>query len=256
MRRERQFGKKGMPKVPRDNEENNWGFGTDDQVNQLAGAMYGSVVISIREEAAAYDIGAYRLRRTFEAARTEADRSTAILMFALAEDLMLSGLKQNLHGDVKGGWKELSSGNGLLATASDRITLLALLDWIQPTVYADLRVLKTIRNHFAHHPDVIGFDDKRVQGLVSALSSVEKPGLETMGKGGATAKSPRKLFLLRAASTLVRLVSNLAIGPAARQGNVAPGHVEELSWEQLPSNLQELHRIMAEHMIAVVSSAS
>lgn len=173
--------------MTRDSEENNWGFGTDDPVSMTAGRMYGAEVARVREQAASYDIGAERLRKTFEGARAEADRSSAILLFALAEDLMLSGLKQHLHGEVKGGWDELSGGNGLLATASDRITLLALLSWIHPTVYADLRVLKTIRNRFAHHPDVIGFDEQKIRSQISALTPIEKALLQKMAVGADTA---------------------------------------------------------------------
>lgn len=154
---------------PKDKDENNWGFGTDDPVSQLAGTMYDAQVKRIREQVSAYDIGAARLRSTFSAARSEADRSAAILMFALAEDLMLSGLQQHLRGDVKGGWAEVSSGNGLLATANDRITLLALLGWMEPVVYSDLRALKSIRNLFAHHPAAIGFDDDKAKSYIATL---------------------------------------------------------------------------------------
>lgn len=241
--------------MTRDSEENNWGFGTDDPVSMTAGRMYGAEVARVREQAASYDIGAERLRKTFEGARAEADRSSAILLFALAEDLMLSGLKQHLHGEVKGGWDELSGGNGLLATASDRITLLALLSWIHPTVYADLRVLKTIRNRFAHHPDVIGFDEQKIRSQISALTPIEKALLQKMAVGADTVISPRQLYLIRAGSTIVRLVLNLAVAPAARKGNVAPGHIDMVDWEQLPPNLQELFNISAEHMAAVMSPA-
>jgi hypothetical protein len=121
--------------TPNDSEENNWGFGTNDLVNTVAGRLYGHQVGIVRKESARYDIQAERLRKTYSAAREEADRSAAILFFAMAEDLMLHGLKQHLHGEVNGGWNEISSGNGLLATANDRITLLTLLGWIDPVVY-------------------------------------------------------------------------------------------------------------------------
>lgn len=214
--------------------------------------MYGHQVNLVKEEAAKYDIQADRLRKTLEAARTEADRSAAILIFAMAEDLMLSGLKQHLTGEVKGGWSELSGGNGLLATASDRISLLMLLNWIHPTVYADLRIIKSIRNQFAHHPDVIGFEHQKIRGQVSSIFALEKALVEAMGDGVDQALSPRQMYLCRAANTLIRLVFNLAVAPAARREKVAPGHIDNAGWEKLPDNLQELHRILAEHVIYVV----
>jgi DNA-binding MltR family transcriptional regulator len=226
-----------MAREPRDSEENNWGFGTEDPVNTLAGKMYGARVKAHKEEAAKYDIGAERLRKTFDAARAEADRSAAILLFALAEDLMLHGLKQHLQGEIKGGWDEVSSGNGLLATANDRITLLALLAWIHPVVYSDLRVLKAIRNRFAHHPDTIGFDEHKIRSHISALFPAKEAVLPTVGLSPDAVISPRQLYLARAGSALTRLVINLAVAPAARLDRVAPGHIDMVPWDQLPPNL-------------------
>jgi hypothetical protein len=236
--------------TPKDSEENNWGFGTDDPVNTAAGKLYGHHVRIVRDEAAKYDIKAERLRQTYAAAREEADRSAAILLFAMAEDLMLDGLRQHLHGEVAGGWQEVASGNGLLATANDRITLLALLGWIHPTVYADLRIMKAIRNRFAHHPDVIGFDENKVRGFISSLSPQEKAPLAAANAADAPL-TPRQLYLLRAGATLMRLVHNLAVAPVARRENVAPGHVDGADWAQAPANIQELHRILAEHVLLV-----
>ncbi len=207
-----------------DSEANNCGFGTDDQVSIVSGKLYGERVRSLRENVASFDIQSERLRNTFAAARAEADRSAAILLFALAEDIMLHGLRQHLGGEVQGGWSEVSSGNGVLATANDRITLLALLSWIHPGVYADLRIMKTIRNRFAHHPDVIGFDEPKTRSYISSLSKVEKAPLAAIESADA-ALSARQLYLMRAGSVLMRFVYNLAVAPAARRERVAPGHV-------------------------------
>lgn len=234
-----------------DSEENNWGFGTDTREELLAGRIYGHAVERVRSAAAEHDVQCERLSKTLEAARSEADRSAAILLFALAEDLMLSGLKQHLSGQVKGGWDDVSSGNGLLATASDRITLLALLGWIHPAVYDGLRTLKSIRNRFAHHPDVIGFDEQKISGFVSALAPLEKTTLEALGRPRTSKLTTRQTFLCRSANIIVQLVSNLAVAPSARTEKVAPGHVDMVPWEKLPTNLQDLYKILAEHMAAV-----
>lgn len=238
------------PMTPTDSEENNWGFGTDDTASMVAGKLYGHHVGIVREEVAKYDIQADRLRKTYAAAREEADRSAAILLFAMAEDVMLHGLKQHLRGEVAGGWDEISSGNGLLAAANDRITLLALLGWIQPLVYSDLRIMKAIRNRFAHHPDVIGFDENKVKSFIASLSPQEKAPLSAADAAGERL-TPRQLYLLRAGGTLMRLVHNLAVAPAARRENIAPGHVADGDWAKAPANMQELHRILAEHMLLV-----
>lgn len=244
------------PAKARNNEANNWGFETDSQVGLVAGRMYGANVATVREVVASYDIGADRLRRTLAATRSEADRSAAILIFALAEDLMISGLRQHLPGNVKGGWEEIASGNGLLATASDRISLLALLGWIHPEVYADLRVLKTIRNRFAHHPDVIGFSDSKIRSSIATLAPHEKHPIEVITGVAHKSLTPRQLYMLRSGGLIIRLVANLAVAPTARQLNVAPGHIDMVPWSELPPNLQELMQISAEHLVAIVQKSS
>lgn len=235
---------------PKDSEENNWGFGNDDLVNTTAGRMYGHHINLVREELASYDIQAERLRKTFAAARVEADRSSAILMFAIVEDVMLHSLMQHLHGEVAGGWKDLSSGNGLLATANDRMNILALLGWIHPLVYADLRIMKSIRNLFAHHPDVIGFEDNKIRGLISSLSPREKLALSILEADPPL--TARQTYLVRAGSTLMQLVYNLAYAPVARRERVSPEHVDYLDWKKTPDNIKELHRLLAEHVLSVV----
>jgi DNA-binding MltR family transcriptional regulator len=164
---------------------------------RVARAMYGQQVDHVRQHAAELDLKPERLRRVFLAARTEADRSVAILMFALAEDLMLDAIKRYLNGDVKGGWDEVTSANGLLANANDRITLLHLLSWIHPAVYADLRLLKSIRNRFAHHADVSNFEDGKIRSWISAISLTEAAALAAAIEAGVprpTKFSARQLF--------------------------------------------------------------
>ena len=90
-----------------------------------------------------------RIQQAFAIAKTEADRSASILLFALAEDMMLDSFKCHLNSNLRGGWSGVTGSNGLLATASDRITLLELLYWIRPQTCTDQRLMKSIRNRFA-----------------------------------------------------------------------------------------------------------
>jgi len=152
-----------------------WGFDGDDAETVVARAIYASGVTRVRAEVAQLDVQSQRIRRVFESARREADRSAAILIFALIEDLMLESFKNNLSGsNIKGGWDEITRGDGLLATANDRLSLLGMLDWMQPKVYEELRLLKSIRNRFAHHADVDGFDDRNIRSWIGALHPAEK----------------------------------------------------------------------------------
>jgi DNA-binding MltR family transcriptional regulator len=217
--------------------------------------MYGAAVSRVREHVITLDLQPERLRRVFGTARNESDRSAAILVFALAEDLMLDAMKRYLSDDVQGGWDELVGGNGLLATANDRITLLRLLNWIHPIVYADLRLLKSIRNRFAHHAEVIGFEDQLVRNWIAAMKTSEVPAIRAVTNMEEVILrnelNARDLFLMRSCLVITRMVGNLAVAPRARLSQVAPGHVEGDSWDTCPENLKELNRIAAEMVLSV-----
>ena len=148
-------------------------------VTLVGNAIYKHQVETARKRAASFAIDLNRIRRVFTTAFAESDRSAAILLFALAEDLMLHCLREYLNANVPGGWKSVTDANGVLATASDRITILHLLFWIRGATSADLRLLKSIRNRFAHHADVDSFDDPKIRGWVSSLSPYETPALAT-----------------------------------------------------------------------------
>jgi DNA-binding MltR family transcriptional regulator len=244
--------------VEKNENDPTWGFEGDSEEIRLVRAMYGGAVDHARQHTAKLDLQPERLRKAFKAARCEADRSAAILVFALAEDLMLDGIKRYINADVKGGWAEVTGGNGLLATANDRITFLYLLQWIQPSVYADLRLMKSIRNRFAHHADVSHFDDRVISGWISAMSDTEATALAAVP--GARVERPtkpdaRQLFLIRSTLVVTRLVANLAVAPQARASQVAPGHVEGQGWELYPDNLKELNRIAAEVILRVIDQS-
>jgi hypothetical protein len=115
-----------------------------------------------------------RLKKVFAVAKAEADRSAAILMFALAEDLMLAAIHRHCNTQIPGGWKDVTEGNGLLATASDRLTFLFIVNWLRPSTHANLRLMKSVRNRFAHHADVEGFDDAKIRGAIGSMFAIEK----------------------------------------------------------------------------------
>lgn len=229
-----------------------WGDDSSLRV-RVAKAIYGTQVSHARAKAEAHDLQLDRLRRVFATARTESDRSAAILIFALAEDLMLDGFKANMNPGVKGGWASVTDANGVLATASDRITMLQLLYWVRDRTCEDLRLLKSIRNRFAHHADLESFADPKIAGWISSLSHREKPVFTLFPEDERKAWrsfTSRELYLMRACSAVAQLVSDLAVGPAASAERVAPGDVEGRDFDALPENLKEARRVTAEVFLA------
>jgi hypothetical protein len=229
---------------------------SEELVSRVAQAIYGSQVNEARKTVAEQDLGLERIRAAFETAIIEADRSAAILVFALAEDLMLSGLRRNMNDNVAGGWKAHAEGNGVLATASDRIAILELLWWIKSHTAADLRLLKAIRNRFAHHADVGSFGDTKISGWVSTLSDCESVLKRVLPQKALQKFSPRELFLMRSAGVIVRLAAELAIGPVARSLRVEPRDVEGPTFDQSLDNLRDAERLSAEIMLKFVDQGS
>lgn len=234
-----------MPLQSLDKNET-WGFDGDDMVSRVARAMYGNAVVRSREHTAGLDLGCERISQALQTALNDSDRSAAILIFALIEDLMLDYLKRYLSIDyIKGGWDEVIGGNGLLATANDRITLISLLGWIRPVVYNDLRLLKSIRNRFAHHAQVDGFVDSAIQSWIASMKVTEESAVNAFMEDGYQLLkmfSPRQKYLMRASMIVTELLTDLAIAPNARQAQVAPGHVSG-SWDDMPENIKEVRRL-------------
>jgi hypothetical protein len=220
-------------------------------VRHVAKAIQESVVIRARKRIEEGKIATEKIERTFVIAQAEADRSSSILLFALAEDLMLDCLKVHLNPQAHGGWDSITGGNGLLATASDRISLLELLYWIQPSTGADLRLMKSIRNRFAHHAEVHSFSDNKISGWVSSIHHHEKAALNPIEYYRTKRPTIRNAYLMRAAGTLFHLVSDLAVGPIAMQERLDPSLLFNRDFDRLPLNLQDAARAQARLMLQV-----
>lgn len=220
-----------------------------DLEHRVAGALYDVAIQSALEHMQDYDFQLDRLRRVFAVIGNESDRSLAILLFALAEDLMLISLKHYMTGKTKGGWDEVTSSNGVLATANDRITILELLAWIRPGIANHLRLMKSIRNRFAHHAEVNDFADTKVRGWLSSMDPIEGSVLKAMETSDIEPlKTPRALFIMRSVLTVTALVTDLAVQPAAIAAKVWSGDITR-SYDDGPEPLRELRRIAAETII-------
>lgn len=213
---------------------------------KVAQAIYGSLVEQARKAASERDPDVARIRRVFDAAFRETDRSAAILVFALAEDMMAEGLRQNLNNEIRGGWSSALEPTGLLGTAANRITLLHMLDWIRPETANDLLTLKSIRNRFAHHAELDGFTDQKIRSWIANLQRVEEPVQKLMReKYDELPFSPREQYLARACSVISRLAFDLIVGPISKKRGVNPNDVIGPSFEDALPKLKEVHYALA-----------
>lgn len=211
--------------------------GNDNEaVERVAKALYQVQVNSARDGVAAVKFDLDEMRRVMDVAIAESDRAAAILLFAYAEDMMIEGIRLHVNGNVKGGFQSLVAPNGLLATASDRITFLAALRWISQSTYAAVNLLRGIRNRFAHHVVCDSFDDRVVSGMVTSLPDFERPLTEKMG---ITFTGRRQVYLARALLTVHRVMHEIAILPHAISQHVDPRDVGG-PFDESPANIHEL----------------
>lgn len=219
-----------------------------DEVVRVAKAVYQVQVDHARAAVAAIEFNLSEMKRVMDVAISESDRAAAILLFSYAEDMMIEGIKRNLNGGIKGGFASLIAPNGLLATAHDRITLLAALRWISPPTYAALNLLRGIRNRFAHHVSCDSFDDKVVSGMVTSLPDFERPITE---QTGAKFVGLRTTYLARATLTVYRLMHEVSVMPHAIAQQVDPSDVGG-PYDSRPSNIHELGLTAADCLLKLV----
>jgi DNA-binding MltR family transcriptional regulator len=195
-----------------------------------------------------YDVEVDRVKRVIIAMQKESDRACAILIFSLSEDLMLRCLSRNLRPVTKIRWKSITGGNGPLSTAANRIEILELLYWISSPVAQDLRLLKSIRNRFAHHADVESFEDQEIRGWISSLSPRDSVIFPIMAAGNIPPRSVsvRELFIMRSISTIIHMLSELATHPTAMRSHIAPAAILNKDLDNLPENLRLLRLLTAE----------
>lgn len=221
-------------------------------VKHVAKAMYDTQVNEARSQASTYPLDADHIKAVLNRAEAESDRSASILIFALIEDLMLGCLQHHMNVSAKKVWTNATTGNGTLATASDRLTILILLYWIKEQTANDMKILKSIRNRFAHHADVNDFSDSKITGWISSLSNRER-SISVVDL--STVKlNHRSMYFIRASNVIYSLCSDLMIGPSSRRFRVSPNDVEWRDYDMMPPNLKNVLLAVAETTIRHVPS--
>lgn len=225
----------------------------EDKVQRVAAALYNHALNTVRAQVEATDCKPERLSAILELARNETDRSAAILIFSMAEDILHDAYTRLLNPDLKGGINTLLDGNGALATAHNRIAMAAALRWIGPLTYKSLGLLRQIRNRFAHDVDATSFDDERISGWITSLHKYEDAAVSALPHI-AKKLSLREQFLARSALCLHDLVRELIVMPPSQTAKVDWQHVTS-SWDTTPKNLQELSRIFARFTLDLLHPA-
>lgn len=148
----------------------------------------------------------------------ESDRAAAILAGSFVEHHLAVFLKAFLVEDPE--IDELFHGFGPLSTFSQRISMSAAMGLISKPIRNELRAIKDIRNHFAHHPVEATFDDPDLDKPFNKLPISSDPIFNPKGDGPL---KDRKLIYLFSVSGIVVSFHNAI----ANKRNATPAATED-----------------------------
>lgn len=112
-----------------------------------------------------------QLNRTFDEIFKQTDRASAIVSSAILEEIlerMLISFFVN-HDTIK---KDLFDGTAPISTFSAKINIVYHLGLIDINEYRDLKIVKDIRNDFAHSFEHINFETQRIKDKCNNLKTL------------------------------------------------------------------------------------
>src|SRR5262249_16419069 len=103
---------------------------SDPRVEHVAKALFMHDVQRGRDAVGARVFPLGKIAMVFDAALKASDREAAIIIFCLVDDIATEFFREKLVGTVSNGIDEaFLAGNGMLASAHNKITLLAGFEW-------------------------------------------------------------------------------------------------------------------------------
>jgi DNA-binding MltR family transcriptional regulator len=224
-------------------------------VERVAKALYMHAVTQAREQIAAEAFPIEKIVTVFEEATTASDREAAIVIFCLVDDLATDFFRRKLTGRVSSGVDEtFLTGNGILASAHNKIALLAGLEWIANETYRNITLLRKIRNEFAHHVEYKHFEDRPICNYINSLSARETSIIESINANERPAGLlVRSKFLVRSCLSVFELVRDMAVIQAAIAHQVDPRSVS-LGFHEEPENIKDLLRTTARIALEIILS--
>jgi hypothetical protein len=218
----------------------------------VARAIMEAEATELRKRIAALDLQAKRIAETLLEASKEGDRSAAIMVFSLLDDIMGDFYRTQFDRDIPGGLRTLLEGLGPLSTASTRYLLALALKWLRRESYDDAMYLRRIRNAFAHKTDVRDFEHGDIVNLIKNLG----PREEAIYRGFPS-KPPfvppdhltwRERYIVRAALTCGAVVEDLAILTTARSMGRDP-RLFGMFDESPTANIQDVNLSVADVLL-------
>ena len=106
-----------------------------------------------------------------ESFHKESDRGAAILASSFIEVFLEKLIRHFLRKDTI--VNKLFDGYGPLSTFASKSDMAFSIGYINKNIHRDLKFIRKIRNHFAHHPGEASFDKNPVKDYCKELSTAQ-----------------------------------------------------------------------------------
>jgi mannitol operon repressor len=153
--------------------------------------------------------------RFLEDLQRETDRGLPLVAAAIVEEKLLLALKAYFR-ECKAAESLLTGYSAPLGTFSAKIDACHALGLIDDFEFAEITLIRKVRNEFAHTHSSVTFDDEPVRGFCATLTSPVPSGYDKRGI------SPRFKFVLAIVNVLQRIYW--------RHTHIAPERVEPRRW--------------------------
>lgn len=130
---------------------------------------------------------------------------------------------------------EYFGSNGPLSTFSQRLIIAAGLDWLPPALQEDAKLIKNIRNEFAHNHRVHALTQEPLLSWASNLGEIEKTWLTSPDGRYAIAYNSADAetrLRVRVFSESMMILSSVMTNPRLIANSLPPGYREE-GWHGL-----------------------
>jgi hypothetical protein len=183
------------------------------------------------------------IRSTAERLTQESDRSCAIIMYNLIDDLTQELILQECNPEISGLKNRLFGQFGMLPNSANRFLFLFALGWISRDVFHNMNIIRKIRNEFAHNILCDSFSCDVIRSYATSIAPTHVSQLERV-LDTAHAYDPTKLtrdqvdlilrsyhdrkrlfFVLEASFLMNELIGQICVMPEARRQRVHLTHV-------------------------------
>jgi DNA-binding MltR family transcriptional regulator len=224
-------------------------------IERVSRAIRSATEDRLLKEAADIDLRPSEFYQFYKEIQSEPDRSLAIVSFSYIDDRLREAFSLNLNPGITGNIKSLMGPLGPLGTSGSLVQMAAGLYWIQDETYQSLGLLRKIRNEFAHKPFSKGFEDTKINGLLSSMPRIENRLIAVSPQEfiASSSMTQRERFLVRSIMACYSSLAELSYAPMAQRMGLHPMATIGLEQHRKPETLKQLSHAASELVVELLS---